>query len=215
MSWHVAVFAKAPIAGLAKTRLVPLLGEEGAAAAHRRMTVHALQGACAAAPGQVSLWSAGDHDHPFLRECGVRFDIAQHRQPDGDLGQRMAACLQTLLRTHARVLLIGSDCPALMPADLQRAGQALHDGARMVFTPADDGGYVLVGMAKTAGDIAAAAFAHIDWSTPAVMQQTRERLAGIGWTAGRDWAEMPLRWDVDTPADYQRAVRSGLLTACD
>lgn len=144
---HIAVFAKAPLPGQVKTRLIPLLGAEGAAAAYRQMTLHALQIATAVA--SVSLWTAGAADHPFLRECGEQFGAALHAQSDGDLGVRMAHCLQLLLQRHRRVLLIGSDCPALRAVDLQLAAAALdHDGA-VVFTPAEDGGYVLVGLRAT------------------------------------------------------------------
>ena len=210
---HIAVFAKAPVAGSAKTRLIPLLGAEGAAEAHRIMTRHALRIACAAAPGQVSLWSAGDPAHPFLQACCEQFKVPQYQQQEGDLGQRMATCLRTLLSGNQRVLLIGSDCPALTSADLQLAAAALEGSARMVFTPAEDGGYVLVGARCNDEDGFTAAFDDIAWSTVEVMAQTRTRFAALGWQAGNDWAEMPMRWDVDMPADHLRAVEAGLLPA--
>ncbi|HCN90034.1 MAG TPA: hypothetical protein DIT28_12800, partial [Oxalobacteraceae bacterium] len=72
MPVHIAVFAKAPVAGAAKTRLIPLLGEQGAADAQRAMTLRTLRTAQAAAPGQVSLWTAGDHAHSFFSECVQR-----------------------------------------------------------------------------------------------------------------------------------------------
>jgi glycosyltransferase A (GT-A) superfamily protein (DUF2064 family) len=117
---------------------------------------------------------------------------------------------------HEPVLLIGTDCPALSAADLHAAAQALLQGAQMVFTPAEDGGYVLVGAHDhgVSGNTAAGflqAFQAIDWGTPYVMAQTRARLTAIGWQAGRDWHELPVLWDVDTPFDYARAQKCGLL----
>ena len=212
---HIAVFAKAPVSGQVKTRLIPLLGPAGAAAAHRRMLQHALHIAVDTAAGNVSLWISGAPDDPFLRECCTRFDLPAHRQIEGDLGERMADCLHRLRLQHHRVLLIGSDCPALSMADLQMADAALQRGARMVFTPAEDGGYVLVGCCRSpdnkTDDAYPHAFIDIAWSTDQVMAQTRDRLAAQGWRAEVEWAEMPMRWDVDEPADYLRAVGAGLL----
>jgi rSAM/selenodomain-associated transferase 1 len=208
--FHIAVFAKAPIAGAVKTRLIPLLGAQGAADAQRAMTLHALKTAHAAAPGQVSLWTAGDHEHPFFVECARRFELACHPQCEGDLGQRMAHCLHTQLQTNETVLLIGTDCPARTVDHLCAAARALQGGAQMVFAPAEDGGYVLVGAQAQGGDLRAGfeqAFAEIAWSTAQVMAQTRARLTAIGWQGGREWHELPMLWDVDTPADYARAAR--------
>ena len=100
---------------------------------------------------QVSLWCAGPIDHAFLRECGAHFNVPLLPQCEGDLGARMAHCLAGLLETHERALLIGSDCPAFTTEHLTQAVVAL-DAARMVFTPAEDGGYVLVGTSNARHD---------------------------------------------------------------
>jgi hypothetical protein len=212
-SFHIAVFARAPVAGLAKTRLIPLLGKEGAAAAQRAMTSRTLMTATAAAPEQVSLWTAGDNNHPFFMECVNRFKVICRPQCDGDLGMRMADALRMLLQKNQTVLLIGTDCPVLTAADLTAAAHALQQGANMVFTPAEDGGYVLVGaQAKNISGNASAGFSQafqaIDWGTSRVMAQTRNRLAAIGWQRGREWRELPALWDIDTPDDYIRAQKT-------
>jgi rSAM/selenodomain-associated transferase 1 len=211
--FHVAVFARAPVAGAAKTRLIPLLGPEGAAAAHQAMVLRALETACAAAHGDVSLWTAGDATHLFFGRCAERFRLSAHPQRNADLGQRMAACLHALLAHHEAVLLTGTDCPVLSVDDLQDAASALRAGANMVFTPAEDGGYVLVGARQGVRSAALDhTFSGIDWSTAHVMAQTRERMAEIGWRQGHEFREMSMRWDVDEPADYLRAQAAGLLT---
>jgi rSAM/selenodomain-associated transferase 1 len=212
---HIAVFAKAPVAGSAKTRLIPLLGEEGAAAAQRAMTVRTLKTACAAAPKQVSLWTTGAFDHPFFVECADHYNLTLHRQCEGDLGKRMSDCLLTLLGQHPIVLLIGTDCPAFSVTDLHAAAQSLQQGSKLVFIPAEDGGYVLVGARaekdKSCDGDLLQAFCAIDWGTPQVMAQTRQRLLEAGWRPGQDWQELPALWDVDTPDDYRRAQRENLL----
>jgi rSAM/selenodomain-associated transferase 1 len=217
-AFHVAVFARAPVAGQAKTRLIPLLGKEGAAAAQRTMTLRTLDVACVVAPGNVSLWTAGASDHPFFHECADRFDLPLHPQCEGDLGERMATCLRALLNDHATVLLIGTDCAAFSGHHLDGAAQALRQhGRRMVFIPAEDGGYVLVG-AGAHPDLQdrepafSSAFHEIEWGTARVMDQTRRRLLDIGWRPGREWGELPALWDVDTPDDYERALRENLLS---
>jgi hypothetical protein len=205
-STQIAVFTKAPVPGAVKTRLIPLLGAEGAAAAQRRMTWQTLETACAVPDAQVSLWCAGDPGHPFLRECAAKFGVVLLPQCDGDLGARMAACLQALLRSHRKALLIGSDCPAFSADHLARALAAL-DAARMVFTPAEDGGYVLVGARR--GGLAAAPFEDMRWSVPQVMEASRERLQALGWRRDADWREMETLWDVDGPGDWVRAGLGG------
>lgn len=211
--FHIAVFTRAPLPGRAKTRLIPLLGAAGAAALQRQMTLYTLALACSAAPGQVSLWAADAPDDPFFAECARRFGLICHSQCEGDLGARMADCLRRQLLQNERVLLIGTDCLAWSETALQAAARALAAGARMVFTPAEDGGYVLVG-ARRHGALEAPppqAFWEISWGSAQVLAQTRARLAALGWQPGREWRELPSLWDIDTPQDYLRAQQAGLL----
>ena len=207
---HVAIFTRAPAAGATKTRLIPLLGVEGAARAQQAMTWHALEMATALPDASVSLWCAGNAAHPFLKMCSAHFHVECMPQCDGDLGMRMADCLQRGLALHDRMLLTGSDVPSMTTADLAQAAAAL-DHARMVFTPAEDGGYVLVGARQ--GGLEAGCFDDVKWGGPDVMAETRQRLATRGWRTGRDWREMPALWDVDTPADFERALAETRLRA--
>jgi len=200
---HVAIFTRAPVAGASKTRLIPLLGAGGAAHAQRLMTWHALEIATALPDATVSLWCAGDVAHPFLRLCSAHFHVECVPQCEGDLGVRMADCLQRGLAMHEQVLLTGSDCPAMTTADLAHAADAL-DAARMVFIPAEDGGYVLVGARR--GGLEAGCFEDVIWGSEQVMPQTRRQLAARGWKIGEDWHESAPLWDVDTPDDFRRAL---------
>ena len=204
---HVAIFTRAPVAGAAKTRLIPLLGAEGAARAQQAMTWHMLEMATALPGATVSLWCAGDVAHPFLQRCSAHFHVECVPQCDGDLGMRMADCLHRGLASHERMLLIGSDCPAMTTTDLEAAAAALDD-ARMVFIPAEDGGYVLVGARR--GGLETGCFDNVAWGGADVMLQTRRQLLQHGWKAGSDWCEMPALWDVDTPEDFKRAVAGQL-----
>ncbi|MES2938977.1 MAG: TIGR04283 family arsenosugar biosynthesis glycosyltransferase [Pseudomonadota bacterium] len=195
----VAVMAKAPVPGLAKTRLAPLLGAVAAARAHRRFTIDILQVTRAAATGPVTLWCAPDARHRFFRALARTAGIGCRPQPAGDLGARMAhAVAAHFAAADMPLLLIGTDCPLLSPGHLHAASAALrsHDA---VLIPATDGGYVLLGLRRPIAPV----FEAIDWSTPRVLQQTRERLRA----EGASWVELPALWDVDEPADWQRMER--------
>jgi hypothetical protein len=198
----VLVFARAPVPGEAKTRLVPVLGAEGAATLSARLARRAIDTAFAAALGQVELWCAPDAKHPFFAECTRRYPLVLLEQGDGDLGARMARALESALSNHPRAVLIGSDCPALAPEDIAAAAGALeaHDVA---FVPAEDGGYVLIAARRTDPRL----FDAIPWGGGQVMRRTRDRLRELGWR----WVELPSRWDVDRPGDLDRLMASGLL----
>lgn len=198
---RVAVFAKAPVAGEVKTRLAPLLGSEGAAQLHARLVMRALATAVEARVGDVELWCAPDERDPFFARCAERFGVRLCRQEGGDLGERMGFAFRRSLASGRPLLAIGSDCPALTTRVLRAAAGALatHDA---VVAPAEDGGYVLVGLARGVRGI----FDGIAWGTATVMDETRRRLD----SAGARWKLMPTLWDVDRPEDYVRLQGAGL-----
>ncbi|MGH8618466.1 MAG: TIGR04282 family arsenosugar biosynthesis glycosyltransferase [Burkholderiales bacterium] len=195
----VIVMAKAPDPGAVKTRLIPALGAEGAAALAARLLKHTLAQACAAHVGPVILAGAPGVDHPFLRFCAMRYGASLVAQPDGDLGARMHTLLSGALAEHACALVIGSDCPLLCASRLREAAEHLTGGADVVLAPTEDGGYALIGLRRSQ----AVLFADIAWSTPSVLAQTRERIAACGLRA----AELPVLWDVDRPEDVARLAR--------
>jgi rSAM/selenodomain-associated transferase 1 len=198
---EVAVLAKAPVPGFAKTRLVPLLGEEGAAMLQSRLIERALQTATAAGIGPVTLWCAPDTLHPAFDEARRRFGVRLAVQAGGDLGARMLAAFEAARR--GPLVLIGTDCPCLMPDDLRSAANALAAGAEAVIAPAEDGGYGLIAALRPIPEL----FRDIAWSTLSVAAVTRARATAVGLRLH----ELRSVWDVDTPADYRRLVASGLL----
>jgi uncharacterized protein len=198
----VLVFAKAPTPGYAKTRLIPVLGAEGAAALHARLIKHTLNKVCQAGFRAVHLYGT-PADDDFLRHCAARYGADLVPQSEGDLGARMCAALTHTLAASTSAILIGTDCPALTTDDLRRALCALERGNDAVFAPAEDGGYALVALRRCDPRL----FDGISWGTPVVMEETRERLRALAWT----WEELDLLWDVDTPSDYERLLASRLL----
>jgi rSAM/selenodomain-associated transferase 1 len=192
----VAILAKAPIAGFAKTRLIPHLGAEGAAALQGCLLQRAVATAVAADIGPITLWCAPDINHPEFALCQASGGVQLRRQPEGDLGQRMHAAIADASPSPA-TLVIGTDCPALTPGLLQQAAESLqqHDATLI---PAEDGGYVLIGMRQAELQV----FRQVDWSTAQVMAQTRLRLAELKWR----WHEFAPLWDVDRYEDYERLI---------
>ena len=192
---RIVIFAKAPVPGKVKTRLVPALGDEGAALLAQRMLADTVSRALTAAPESVELCAAphpADPQWAGLLPAGVGLTD----QGEGDLGQRLAAAATRVLSGGERVLLIGTDCPELGSARLNDAAAALdrHDA---VIIPATDGGYVLLGLSRTDPSL----FADIAWSTGTVAQTTIARIRALGWSL---FIGEPLN-DIDEPSDLQRA----------
>jgi rSAM/selenodomain-associated transferase 1 len=198
----IAVFAKAPVAGLAKTRLIPEIGAEGAAKLQARLIEQAVTIALAADLGPVSLWCMPDCEHQLFQSLAAKCGIALHKQTGADLGARMLQAFETLT-PRLPTLLIGTDCPALRPEHLSDSLEALDADTDAVFIPAEDGGYVLAGMKRPHPEL----FSGISWGTSEVMSQTHGRASQSKLRI----AEPATLWDLDNPADYRRAVSLGLI----
>jgi hypothetical protein len=193
---RLMVFAKAPIPGQAKTRLIPSMGKEAATALYKKLVSHCLTLAVKALVGPVELWCSPSSRHPFFIQCGKEFRVELHTQPKGDLGSRMAFAFRKALKKASFALLIGTDSPSLSPDDLKEAANTLAQGFDAVLTPAEDGGYVLIGLRHLAPGL----FSGISWGTNSVIEETRLRLRRLKWR----WCELPPRWDVDRLEDIER-----------
>ena len=195
----IAILAKAPVPGAVKTRLVMLLGVDGAASLQDRFIHRTVETAAQAATGPITLWTDPDDRHPVFRTLAERYSLTLARQPSGDLGARMLAAI---VQANGPALVIGTDCPTLTAVHLHDCAAALRSGAEVVVIPADDGGYVLIGMRRPIP----ALFADMPWSTDAVLTETRRRLTHLGLP----WREPAQLWDVDRPTDVRRMQREGL-----
>jgi len=190
----VAILARAPIAGQAKTRLIPHLGAAGAAALQRWLLRRTVTAAIAADVGPVILWCTPEPDHPEFAACAALGPLELRRQPDGDLGRRMHGAVAEA-SAEGGTLVIGTDCPELSPALLRQAADSLRLRQAIVI-PAEDGGYVLIGLRQPAWQV----FAAVDWGSERVMEQTRARLNSLHW----NWSEFSPLWDVDRAEDFVR-----------
>ena len=192
----IIVFAKAPQAGAVKTRLIPLLGAEGAAALHRQLVHRTLFTATSASLGPVELHAAPGINDAFLQDSARRFGVALAPQRGADLGARMGNAFDDGLARHGRVIIIGTDCPVLTVQHLHDAQAALASGDDAVLIPAEDGGYALIGLTRCDNRL----FENITWSGDSVLAATRERLKALKWR----WHELETLWDIDRPEDYRR-----------
>lgn len=197
---RVLVFGRVARPGEAKTRLIPALGEQGAARLSADLLAHALATAAETAPVGLELWYAGVDEAGELDALSARFGATLHAQPAGDLGERMRYALARATADGTPAVVMGSDAPLLTVSALRTAMAALasHDA---VMAPAHDGGYVLLGLHRAPVEL----FDGIEWGGGDVAAATRQRIAGLGWHC----YELPARPDIDRPEDLPSLAALG------
>lgn len=187
------IFAKAPIPGSVKTRLQPTVSQEDAATLQIYFIQQTLALASTLKTVDIELWCTPDDSHPVFQQCARQFDITIKQQRGNDLGERMASAFQEALANYQQVVIIGTDCPELTPTYLLDAFSRLKRGATAVIGPANDGGYVLLGLRRYAPSL----FTNINWGSNQVLFETRQKLQQLGWK----WVELNTLRDIDTPVD--------------
>ena len=194
MHQSLSIFAKTPLLGGCKTRLIPLLGAEEAMAAHCELVQRALSQVAGVKHIQASLWVTEIEQQ--TQHWADQWQLPLALQDGADLGERMLRCLDTLCKSaRGGAMLMGTDCPGIDAGYLNAAGQNLlnHD---VVLGPAEDGGYGLIGMRQAHK----ALFQNIEWGTGAVAEQTLVAASKLQLSV----FQMPKIWDVDRPEDWQR-----------
>lgn len=190
----LGVFVKLPQPGAVKTRLVPALGAEAAA----ELSAALVDAVLAATEPEAGEYERLVFYAPRDAAEAVRAWLPSGRlrhQCEGDLGTRLGdAFARAFARGTARVVIVGSDLPALTRADVRAAFTAL-DEADVVLGPAHDGGYYLIGLREPRPEL----FRDVSWSTPAVLAETLDRAAAAGLSVAQ---LRPLR-DLDTPDDVR------------
>lgn len=189
----IQVFAKAPVPGQAKTRLIPALGAAGAARLHAALVRDTLALLVGQVPYAVELWCAPDTRHAFFGVCATDFGVPLQAQLEGDLGARMHHALCDGLSRYPWVLLLGCDCPLLQVDDVIAAAMHLQNGSDAVLGPAVDGGYYLLGLRQAAPSL----FDAMPWGGDQVMSLTAARLTA----AELNWQTITRHRDLDRPED--------------
>jgi uncharacterized protein len=199
----VAMMAKAPRIGDAKTRLAPPLSETEAAALSScfiRDTADNITAAAQVAPihGHVA-YSPPESETVFRALLPEAIRMLPSRRVG--LGYSLADAVGDLLAAgYGSVCLVNSDSPTLPTSVLIEAAQTLlSSGDRVVLGPAEDGGYYCIGLKSPHVRL----FEDIAWSTEQVLAQTLERAHEIGL----DTAVLPMWYDVDDLASLRRLAQ--------
>lgn len=185
------LFTRYPQPGATKTRLIPVLGPQGAAGLQRWMTERALAHAQA-----FSLHSgvALEIHYAGGEESTMRQWLGPHAftpQTQGTVGERMAHSFSEAFRAgRKRVVIIGSDCPGITVEILAAAFSAL-ESRDLVLGPAMDGGYYLIGLTRPHPSL----FDDIAWGRESVLQQTLAKAHGL------TIHHLPTLHDIDRPQD--------------
>lgn len=191
---RIIIFAKAPLPGFAKTRLIPALGATGAAELAQRMLLNTLREAVAADIGTVELCVAPAIHDVAWRDISLPAGIEISDQGEGNLGARLARAAERALGNAEQVLLIGTDCVEMSGVLLREAAQALQEHDAVIHCTAD-GGYALLGLRQFSPIL----FGDIPWSTAAVSSMTLARIGQLGWSVHVG----QMLHDVDEPQDLQ------------
>lgn len=196
----VILFTRYPVAGKCKTRLIPALGPDGAAALHQEMTLHIvaqLTRLAAIHPHLLEIHHDGGTEEQMRSWLGSGHTY--RRQAEGDIGRRMQAAISSHLGRRQHLLLIGSDCPDLTAEILEEAFVALTAND-LVLGPAYDGGYYLIGVdLKSSVSICHTLFQDIPWSTDNVYLTTIKRAEQHRLRCHT----LTRLHDIDTPADLR------------
>ena len=185
-------FSREPVPGQVKTRMLSGLSAAEACQLHCELVLWTCGSLVDSALAPVQLCVAGDATHGLFAQCqdlGISEVIEQR---GADLGERMYLAMSDALQRYQKVIVVGSDCPALDSDYLSSALEAL-DRVPVVLGPAEDGGYVLIAATR----IDASLFAGVSWGSDRVLSQTRERLEQLCW----DFEALGSLADVDRPED--------------
>ena len=194
---YVIVFARTPVAGRVKTRLIGRLTAQQAAELHQAMITDTtdLVAALPLPAERRILFSEA------LPPMALPEGLEVGRQAEGDLGARLVAAMEGAFAGGAeKAIVLGSDSPHLPPSRILEAVKAL-DTADLVLGPTDDGGYYLVGC--RAGRFSPAVFAGVEWGSARVFQQTCAAAA----PAGLSVASLATWYDLDEWKDLMRFAR--------
>lgn len=189
---RLIIFVKAPRAGFVKTRLAALIGADTALETYQTLVEVLLHSLRSIPEVQLCFTpaDAADEIAPWLRDGWTTAS-----QADGGLGKRMHSAIADGLCGARRVIIIGSDCPYVTPADIEKASEKLKDHD-IVVGPANDGGYWLIGMNSAHPEV----FEGINWSTESVLSETIDAAE----RAGCRLAKVRALSDIDTVPDLMR-----------
>jgi len=192
---RIILLTKAPEPGQVKTRLIPALGRDKAAAVYRQFLDQTLGTLHESRLAPLTIHCSPSIHHPWFQFASMQYDAELYEQSAGDLGQRMDSAISTTLQHAGSCVLIGGDCPSLQASDVDEALSALANGCEVVMGPAHDGGYYLLAARSNITPY----LGNIEWGTASVFAETAQRLDHNHVK----WHCLSMRADVDTIEDYE------------
>lgn len=195
------IFTRYPEPGKTKTRLIPVLGQQGASNLHRMMTqatMKMLQPLTKSSFLYLKIcFTGGSQD---LMESWLGKDLSYQRQVGEDLGDRMKFVFQTeCCDKMQRVIIIGTDCPDLNEGIIRQAFASLEE-SDLVLGPAQDGGYYLIGLKQVYAEL----FSNISWGTNLVLAETLEMAQNLNLKTFL----LPMLRDIDRPEDLAEYLKT-------
>ncbi|MGH9630365.1 MAG: TIGR04282 family arsenosugar biosynthesis glycosyltransferase [Bryobacteraceae bacterium] len=188
----IILFAKAPVPGHVKTRLLPFLSPTEAASLHTAFVLDTIERLQLFTGALLELHT--DINTDAWRAIGV----SRRLQAEGDLASKMFHALQSALsQGHPRATIVGSDSPTL-PGGYIR--ELMASSADVALGPTEDGGYYAISCARVDREM----FRGVEWSGPDTLAQTVQAVqaCGLSVETGRSW------FDIDTPEDLRRLSES-------
>jgi rSAM/selenodomain-associated transferase 1 len=194
LNQHLIIFTRYPEPGKTKTRMIPALGDVGAANLQRQMTEHTIKQAKELQKiSDISVEVRFAGGNLQLMQDWLGLDLVYKSQGEGDLGQRMARSLADAFQNSAEyVIIIGTDCPGVNSHTLVTAFEKLAI-CDLVLGPAIDGGYYLIGLQQPIPEL----FSQIEWGTAQVYRQTIEIAEKLNLSS----VYLSTLADVDRPED--------------
>jgi uncharacterized protein len=193
------IFAKAPVAGQVKTRLIPDIGQEKALILYKEFLSRTLNTTAETGFSEIQLWISGNINNEYFVNLKNKDRFNLFQQTGEDLGQRMFNAFESVLNKYSYAVLIGSDCPELLSSDIDAAGYYLENGKDLVLGPATDGGYYLIGLKKNNSML----FSGIEWGKENVFSETYACAKKMNLEVGL----LPERSDVDVVSDLSAYIK--------
>ena len=195
---RILVLSKPPIPGICKTRLIPYLGEQGAARLQANLISKIIDDLIAFNLCPIEIWQSEPSDY-FTSQYKAHKMITVSTQQGFDLGERMFNAIQESLKRSGHIVLIGSDCVLYSNNYLLKALNTLHH-KQVVLGPAKDGGYVLIGVKQSHPML----FTNIKWGTDKVLNSTVCNIQ----EAKLEYELLNELWDIDTKQDVELLKRT-------
>jgi len=192
---RILVFTKLPFPGKCKSRLIPVLGEEGAAQLQERLINKIIMDLLSFKLCPFEIWQSEKSDYFSKLFVSNSIHVPVSTQKGDDLGERMSNAMGKTLKEISNVIIIGSDCILYNEEYLKSAIVTLQSNS-VILGPAEDGGYVLIGMNQRYPTL----FEGINWGSDTVFAQTILRLQQGKIT----YKSIRTLWDIDTKEDLDK-----------